>query len=193
MNRIRIVIVVLLCSLLSACAALGPPSPMLNEAEVLGKRGEPTHVWNNEDGTRTLEYATQPYGVSAWMYTIDPNGTVVRQFDALSDENRRRVKPGMSSAEIRRLLGQERSVQRFALSGEEVWDWNVPRDHPGVVATLFNVHFIGDKVVRTSLSHIYPESRWRMGFGFGHGMGSHWGLGVGWGWGWPGYGPGCCW
>ena len=62
----------------------------------------------------------------------------------------------MTREEVDRLLGQHRSEQVFKQSGEEVWDWNVRNDGPGV-GTLFNVHFVDGKVVRTSQTYLYPR------------------------------------
>lgn len=175
-------VMLLALGVLSGCA-LTPPAPLTSEAEVRAKRGEPTRIWDDPEGTRTLEYATQPFGTTCWMYTIDAEGKVVAQFDALSQEHRNRVKPGMSPDEVRRLLGQERSIQRYSLSGEEVWDWNVSRVGMGVSSAFFNVHFVDGKVTRTSMSYDYPDERWQFGIGFGRGVHPHWGFG----WGWPYY------
>lgn len=162
-------------ALLSGCAAFAPPRPYTTEAEALADRGEPTRRWHNDDGTTTLEYATQPNGHTCVMVQVDAGGVVLRQWDALDAENRARVQKGMSRDEVSRLLGEQRSVQTFKLSGEEVWDWNIYNDGPGI-ATLFNVHFIDGKVVRTSRTYVYP----RDGMMFGV-----WGVR-----GYPGYYPG---
>ncbi|KON81502.1 outer membrane protein assembly factor BamE [Azoarcus sp. PA01] len=179
--------------ILSGCAAFTPPRPLTTEAEALAVHGEPTRRWDNGDGTTTLEYSTQPYGHRALMVTVDASGVVIDQYDALSDENLARVKPGMTQDEVSRLLGTHRSVQVFKLSGEEVWDWNVYNDGPGV-ATLFNVHFIDGKVVRTSRTYVYPRDgmvsgywypysyRYPYGYPFSY-RSPYWG----WGFGWHGY------
>jgi hypothetical protein len=143
-------------ALLGGCAAFLPPPQVSTEAEALAAFGKPVQRWNNRDGTTTLEYSTQPMGQTALMITVDGNGTVLRQEDALSQENLARVERGMTREQVSRLLGRHRSVERFVLSGEEVWDWNVYNDGPGV-ATRFNVHFIDGKVVRTSRSYVYPN------------------------------------
>jgi len=141
---------------LAGCSAFAPPRPLTSEAEALAVHGEPTRRHDNGDGTTTLEYATQPFGYTALMVTVDKAGAVLEQHDALSDKNLANVKPGMTRDEVDRLLGTHRSVQTFRLSGEEVWDWNIYNDGPGV-ATLFNVHFIDGKVVRTSRTYVYPN------------------------------------
>ena len=125
------VLVATVLLLLSGCAGMTFQTQFNDEAELLAKRGAPTKVWENEDGTRTLEYSTQPYGETAWMYTVNEQGIIVEQLDALAHKNHGRVRPGMTVEEVQRTLGQHRSIQRFALSGEEVWDWNVPNDWQG--------------------------------------------------------------
>lgn len=142
---------------LSGCAAFAPPRPFTTEAEALSVRGEPTRRWSDDDGTSTLEYATQPYGHTCLMVQVDKSGIVLRQWDALDDENLARVKKGMSRDEVSRLLGQHRSEQFFKLSGEEVWDWNIRNEYGASIATLFNVHFVDGKVVRTSQTYVYPR------------------------------------
>lgn len=142
--------------LLAGCAGFGQPRVFSTEAELLDRRGTPDRVWANDDGTRTLEYSTQPMGISNWMYTVDADGRVVAQFDALTRENVRRVRVGMTVEEVERLLGRHREINRFRLSGEEVWNWNVESDGPGLLATHFNVHFVDGVVKRTSFTLVSP-------------------------------------
>ena len=144
-------------TLLGGCAAFAPPRPYTTEAEALSARGQPTRRWSNDDGTTTLEYATQPFGHTCLMVQVDKSGIVLRQWDALDYENLARVKKGMSRDEVARLLGQHRSEQFFKLSGEEVWDWNIRNEYGASIATLFNVHFVDGKVVRTSQTYVYPH------------------------------------
>lgn len=164
---------------LGACTTLAPPRPYTTEAEARAARGEPARSWANDDGTTTLEYSTQPYGDTCLMVQVDQGGVVLRQWDALAAENLARVERGLDKEQVSRLLGSHRSEQAFRLSGEEVWDWNIRNHGPGV-ATLFNVHFIDGKVVRTSQTYVFP----REGPSFGAWGGYHgypWGWGMGWG------------
>ncbi|MGL1831971.1 hypothetical protein ACKVEX_00030 [Rhodocyclaceae bacterium SMB388] len=142
--------------LLAGCAGFGQTRVFSTEAELLDRRGTPDRVWANNDGTRTLEYSRQPMGIRNWMYTVDANGGVVAQFDALTRENLRRVRAGMTTEEVERLLGRHREVNRFRLSGEEVWNWNVENEGAGLQATLFNVHFVDGVVKHTSFTLISP-------------------------------------
>ncbi len=170
-----------LAGLIAGCASFEPPRPYATEAEALAARGEPTRRWSNDDGTATLEYSTQPNGWTCLMVQVDQGGIVLRQWDALAPENLARVERGMDKEQVSRLLGTHRSEQRFRNSGEEVWDWNIRNDGPGI-AVLFNVHFIDDKVVRTSQTYVYPRDGALSG-GWGH-YAYPWGWGGGW-WGYP--------
>ncbi|TAH42462.1 MAG: hypothetical protein EYC67_15845 [Betaproteobacteria bacterium] len=156
-GSIFVLLLLAVAMVLGGCAAFAPPRPFTTEAEALAARGEPTRRWHNEDGTTTLEYATQPYGHTCLMVQVDAGGIVLRQWDALDDDNLARVKKGMTREEVSRLLGQHRSEQFFKLSGEEVWDWNIRNEYGASIATLFNVHFIDGKVVRTSQTYVYPR------------------------------------
>lgn len=169
---------------LSGCAAMTPRMFSM-EDEVLAGRGSPTRIWDNPDGTKTLEYSTQPYGHTCWMYRIDVDGVVLRQYDALAADNLARVKKGMSKDEVLRQLGQQRSIQHFPNSGEEVWDWNIRNDYPDLLATRFNVYFVDDRVTRTERSYEYPHNGFYFGFGGWRGPG-YWGSGW-WGPRYPGY------
>ncbi len=157
-----LLLLVLALAVLSGCAAFAPPRPYTTAGEAIAERGRPTKQWDNGDGTHTLEFSTQPNGYTCLMLLVDAGNIVLRQWDALAPENLARVRVGMDREQISRLLGQHRSVQTFSNSGEEVWDWNIRNDGPGV-ATLFNVHFIDGKVVRTSQTYAYPE--WEGTFG----------------------------
>lgn len=154
---------------LAACASV-PPQPFGTEAEAVSARGEPSRRWHNEDGSTTLEYATQPNGETCLMVQVDAGGMVLRQWDALAPENLARVRVGLGFDEVARLLGEHRSEQTFRLSGEVVRDWKVGNVGPGT-ATLFNVHFLDGKVVRTSRTYVDPRERdfgfWGGGFGYG--------------------------
>lgn len=163
---------------LGGCASLQTRFDFEND--LIAKRGQPKNVWKNEDGTRTLEYSTQPMGETCWMYTVDASGRVIEQFDALDHRNHGRVKAGMTIEQVQRTLGAHRSIERFPRLNEEVWDWNVSNPYPGIMATYLNVHFIDGKVDRTSYTYVYyngndgysmfgPHFGYGMGFAFGSG------------------------
>lgn len=157
----RIAVLLAAAALAAGCAPMGS-RPLASESEAIAAHGEPARRWQNEDGTRTLEYPTQPFGHVTLMVTVDASGAVLRQENALSFENLARVTPGMTREQVSRLLGTHRTVEFFPFSGEEVWDWNVENDGPGIY-TYFNVHFVDGKVVRTSRTYIFTPNGPTMG------------------------------
>ncbi|TAK91957.1 MAG: hypothetical protein EPO06_01695 [Burkholderiaceae bacterium] len=157
----------LTAALLSACAAWNPMATLVPgnaiQADVHARLGSPSQIHQDAGGGQTWEYSTQPYGTTCYMASFDASGTLQRLVDALSEDERAKVQAGMTQQQVRRLLGHQRSVEFFRLSGEEVWDWNVTNTGPGI-ATYFNVHFKDGKVLRTSFTYVYPRDGLMDGF-----------------------------
>ena len=148
-------------SLLIAGCAFAPelarlPPGQATESEVIAAAGTPDRRWPNPDGGVTLEYSSQPLGETCYMLTLDASGRLVSVEDVLQLDGRLRVREGMSRVQVSRLLGRERSIEYFVLSGEEVWDWNIDNSEGPGIATRFNVHFRDGVVVRTSQSYEFP-------------------------------------
>ena len=122
------------------------------ESDVRLVMGQPEIVWEEEDGTRTLEYPKGPAGHRTWMITLDQYGKLQDYRQVLTDENFANIRAGMSKEEVRRLRGKPRSIIEFKLKNEEVWDWRYL--HQATESRFFNVHFDVDsrQVTRTSTS-----------------------------------------
>lgn len=122
------------------------------EAQVRDQMGKPEIVWENNDGSRRLEYPRAPGGLKTYMVDIDANGKLTRVTQALSAENFGQVQPGMSQDDVRRLLGKPTTVAEYRLKKETVWSWRWLEDgvnSPG----MFNAHFGADgRVTVTSRS-----------------------------------------
>jgi len=152
-------ITILIGLVLGACAVFNPTADLKPGVSIQGDvsavLGTPSRIYQDPGGGETWEYSTQPYGTTCYMASFDAAGTLTRLVDALSEQERARVQPGMTREQVARMLGQHRTVAVFRLSGEEVWDWNVPHWGSGI-ATRFNVHFKEGRVVRTTTSTVYP-------------------------------------
>lgn len=122
-----------------------------SEADVRMVMGKPETVWEEEDGTRTLEYPKGPEGARTWMFIIDRHGKLQDYQQVLTMQNFARIQPGMPKDDVRRLLGKPGGVVQFRRKNEEVWDW---RFLDGVDTKMFNVHFdmSTGKVTQTSIS-----------------------------------------
>ena len=143
-----VILLVLMVAGLAGCDRQGRPVEefgldklargISSEGDVRTVMGQPETVWEEEDGTRALQYPKGPEGARTWEFTIDKSGKLKDYRQLLTQENFGKVRQGMSRDEIRRMLGKPRSVAQFKLKNEEVWDW---RYQDVTEPRLFNVHF----------------------------------------------------
>lgn len=152
--------------LLTACATPGDDRRMVvgrsTVAEAQSFYGQPTRVWPEADGGKTLEYAQQPYGSHCYMLRFDAEGRLRSRRDGLATAERARIEPGMSVEQVQRLLGRERTRISYSNSGEDVWDWNVEPTFSGTWLR-FNVHFKNGVVAATSETVVDPSRmRWAL-------------------------------
>lgn len=122
-----------------------------SETDVRNAMGSPTMVWNEADGSQTLEYPKGPEGHRTFMVSVDQQGLFQAYAQVLTPENFGRIQAGMSRDEVRRILGKPRTVVPFVLKNEEVWDWQYQER---AALRFFNVHFDRNsgQVIRTSRS-----------------------------------------
>lgn len=122
-----------------------------SEADVRLVMGQPETVWEEDDGSRELQYPKGPEGVRTWIFSIDKDGKLKDYRQVLTEESFARIQAGMSREEVRHMLGKPRSIAQYKRKNEEVWDWRY-LPYPGSDPRLFNVHFDMDtgKVARTS-------------------------------------------
>lgn len=156
----RLATLALCAALLAGCATLDRDArlqPGVSRGEdVIALYGQPTRIWPEADGGRTLEYSTQPRGEHCYMVRIAADGRLVGIENALSPASRARIEPGMTPEQVSRILGTERSRVFFRQSGEEVWDWTIQPDQTGY-GMRFNVHFKDGRVVRAGQSMVFPS------------------------------------
>lgn len=158
----RLAALTLCAALLTGCATLDHDArlqPGRSRGEdVIALYGQPTRIWPEADGGRTLEYSTQPQGRHCYMARLAADGSLLSIEDGLSPASRDRIEPGMTPEQVGHILGTERSRVFFRLSGEEVWDWTIEPDQSGY-GLRFNVHFKDGRVVRTTQSMVFPSRR----------------------------------
>lgn len=148
----------LIAFVLSACDAdtlskLKPGSSSADEVRRL--MGQPTLEWVDADGTRVWEYPRMPEGIVNYMLVIGPDNVLREVRQVLTDENFARVRPGMSTDEVRYLLGRPAHERYFSLAQETIWDWKT-KVEPGMT-WYFNVHFNNDGVVSKTSTNFVPK------------------------------------
>ena len=88
-------------------------------ADLKLKMGEPASV-NREGDKEIWEYPLGPEGVRTYMMTVNAQGTVEKIDQVLVDANFRRIVPGMTITEVRRILGRNSKEQRFGMTPSEL-------------------------------------------------------------------------
>lgn len=117
----------LLLPALTGCGSTGSfATGVGTEAELRARHGAPGMIWNEPDGSRLLEYSGQPNGTFAHMVLVAADGRVREIRQAFTEANFRRLVPGLTQDEVRRLLGRPEERLRFHLKpDEEVWTWRI--------------------------------------------------------------------
>lgn len=126
------------------------------ETDVRREMGAPEKVWDEADGSRTLEYPKGPEGPRTFMIRLDQQGVYQGYQQVLTAKNFATMTVGMSQDEIRRKFGKPRSIVHLALKDETVWDWLYLDE--GGAERLFNAHFDANgKLTQTSTSPLLPD------------------------------------
>ena len=88
-------------------------------ADMKLKMGEPASVYRDGD-KEVWEYPLGPEGVRTYMMTVSAQGTLEKIDQVLVDANFKRIQPGMTITEVRRILGRNSKEQRFGMTPNEL-------------------------------------------------------------------------
>ncbi len=126
-----------------------------SEADVRKQFGEPTQITEQADGARLLEYPRQPEGSTNYEIVIGTDGKMSSLRQLLTPANFAKVLPGMSQAEVRKLLGKPAKLHRYAAKpDEEVWEW---RFQDGQRKKVFEATFDRERRVLASATADDPR------------------------------------
>ncbi|MDD5241413.1 MAG: hypothetical protein PHG47_06795 [Sulfuricella sp.] len=141
---------------LSACAAysgsgLKPGESSLDD--VIGVMHEPAMRWQDPDGSEQLAYPRGPYGFHTYMVLIGSDGKLQRIENVLDAKGFAQVRPGMTEAQVLRVLGPSYPAwtDYFKARDELVWEWRYCDEWNE--AARFDVLFDGTTgIVRSTMS-----------------------------------------
>ena len=120
------------------------------EVDVRDRFGVPEYIWQEPDGSRTLEYNRQPADERNYMITIGTDGKMSALRQVLTPQNFEKILPGMTQEQVRRMLGKPSKMVPYELKKEIEWDWNWI--DPPTRKMLFTVVFGPDLLVKKSYS-----------------------------------------
>ncbi len=126
------------------------------EADVRARFGMPDAVWDEPGGGRIFEYNRQPAGQRNYQITVGPDGRMTALRQVLQPATFAKVQPGMTAAQVRRLLGRPARTTPYALTRETHVDWRY-LDGPNT-AMVFTVVFAADDQVLRTASLPDPEA-----------------------------------
>ena len=123
---------------------------MSTEADVVQEFGPPERVWDEPDGSRTLEYNRQPAGVRNYMITVGPDGIMTALRQVLTPDSFTRIQPGMDELAVRRALGRPAQQVFYELAQEHSWRWNF-LEPPSDRKAFYVVFGTDRRVLRTEI------------------------------------------
>ena len=88
-------------------------------ADLKLKMGEPAIVYREGD-KEVWEDPLGPEGVRTYMMTVNALGGLEKIDQVLVDTNFKRIQPGMTITEVRRILGRNSKEQRFGMTPNEL-------------------------------------------------------------------------
>lgn len=152
---------------IEGCATLFPAPVNVGdtEAEVVAKRGQPTHRY--QDGRdQLLEYTLGPWGQKTFMARLDSSGRVVSFEQVLTTQKFATIRVGETNkAEVLRMIGAPSETSYLSLRDLEVWSY--PYKENDVWNSIMHVHFDRSGVVRQMLNgpdpRFDPDTRFPFG------------------------------
>ena len=88
-------------------------------ADMKLKMGEPAGVYRDGD-KEVWEYPLGPEGARTYMMTVNAQGTLEKIDQVLVEANFKRIQPGMTINEVRRILGRNSKEQSFGMTPNEL-------------------------------------------------------------------------
>lgn len=164
-RSILLVMVALLCG----CATLFPAEVRIgdNEAEIIQKRGQPTHRYK-DGNAELLEYATGPWGQRTYMARLE-NGRATSFEQVLTVEKFATIRVGEANKDtVLRTIGAPGDTSYLSLRDLEVWSYAYKENE--VWDSMMHVHFDRSGIVRQMLNGPDPRRDPDRRFPFGLGL-----------------------
>jgi len=138
--------------LLTGCTLIANTPPGTPLAEMQRRHGAPAHVCMQPDGSQRVIWSQQPNGQYAWAARVGADGRVESVETVLTDEAFQRLRPGLTTDELRCIYGppaiigsigwgQRQTVWSYRYREAKSWnslmhiyldtDGKVERFHPG--------------------------------------------------------------
>ena len=161
MHRVRLLWLIGLITLLSACAGYAPEARLAGQdrAAIVMRMGAPSLELPGADGG-TLVYARGPYGRHTYFITLDSQGRALHWEQRLTENHFAQIRPGMGMPDVVALIGPSREVMALGRGRGAVWSFR----YENPFCQWFRVEFNAEKIVRSSGYGEPPECEDRRRF-----------------------------
>ncbi|MDA8381550.1 MAG: hypothetical protein M0037_00485 [Betaproteobacteria bacterium] len=127
-TSVRIFLLGCVAVIMGACASYGGRGlePGVSRiSDVIRVMGQPAMRWKDPDGAEQLAYPRGPMGYDTYMVHLGPEGTLKRITNVMNAETFARIQPGMSKAQVLRILGPVTGgrINYFKALDELAWEW----------------------------------------------------------------------
>jgi hypothetical protein len=159
LSRISLAVLVILA--LAGCATrYSPAADMIGALpeEVISRLGEPIPRPDSLEGVRRLDFPRGPYGKHTYIVYFGADGRAERFEQVLNETNFARIRPEMSTNEVRELIGVSRDT--FLLGRDRGFVWNYRYITP--LCQWFQIEFTKEGNVRSTGYGLPPECRRRL-------------------------------
>lgn len=149
--------VILSCCLLDACASysgFGLKPGNATQEDVIRVMGQPAMRWQAPDNSTQLAYPRGPSGTDTYMVFIGADGKLQHIENVLDPKHFSRVQPGMTEAEVLRILGPPPPGWTTYNPGHDELEWEWRYCNVFNEAARFDVSF--DKTAGTVRSATSP-------------------------------------
>ena len=157
--------------MLGGCAAIMPAPVNVgdNAADVIAKRGEPTHRIKDIGGGEIYEYGAGAWGQKAYLARIDNAGRVTSFEQVLTNEKFASIKVDEATKDsVLRTIGYPIETSYLPLRDLEVWTY--PYKESNVWNSMMHVHFDRSGVVRQMMNGPDPRFDPDLRFPFARGL-----------------------
>lgn len=109
---------------LAGCATCGlDPQVAQTTDSVRAQLGEPTETWPHSDGSQRWTYWWGAYGRQTCMADFDAQGRMQKVENVLDEAHFLQVRPGMTQAQLRELLGPPSWIWHVQYHDQTVWSY----------------------------------------------------------------------
>jgi hypothetical protein len=144
-------------TLLAGCQTYGPSERFigLSREQVIAEMGKPYPTPPDLSQAQRLDFPRGPFGMHTYSLQFDADGKVISYSQLLTEENFKKITPGMDVSEVTEIIGVSRD--QFGLARNRGYVWNFRYITP--LCRSFQIEFTAEHKVRSTGYGAPPECR----------------------------------